>query len=635
MTKDVSIQLPIPYAKYDVSYNLKEFVPLEEKQAYVVLAVISNKQQHPTWTLHDTLINFYNINDEYANFFLPAYEDLLLNETLSNEKDQDDAGLNSLIGNITINEKTLQYLQAKVGFYGNKKTTTNNSRSLQENLILPNQYQDYQMNDMDDIAYTAKNACSTFEKLSSNIKVYTNKIHEWINNMLNNAKQLFSIKFGNEDAIKTGKNLFYKKTWCNFKVSLDGNKIEIFPQGQLENKVYEDYYLTNTYYQDLLQLICNQLAINNDAITTVPSLPANFNLVANPTNLDFTKLLIANHHTYLINGDTLNELVIYQHDVSDCTNHHATIKELYSHNLSEEELKQVIKDNLNNVDFISALYSNLLNETIKDYLANLIIVNHQLTKQYQSLINENSYNFIFVMLKNNYWIEDVYNLTGEQGAMFYLEQLPNQDLFLKELKEIQIYSPKLQSIIINHFDFDYAKLQHYLKNSEQETKLINVFKTFIDLQDGSRIDAKQVNALQKEIDLLQTDFHLTCLVELQASLQTLIKNHHLDLNEEVKIMIRQLAKENKSLLEDQLWPLIANAHGVRFSFIKLTNYIIEHNLLSDEELNLLEQFKKLNSFYLKLLRVSVANNQNIQNDYQDLQAYHDLLTRLINQLEIK
>ena len=239
------------------------------------------------------------------------------------------------------------------------------------------------------------------------------------------------------------------------------------------------------------------------------------------------------------------------------------------------------------------------------------------------------------MLKNNYWIEDVYNLTGEQGAMFYLEQLPNQDLFLNELKEIQIYSPKLQSIIINHFDFDYKKLQPYLKNSEQEVKLINVFKIFLDLQAESKIDVKQVNSLQKELDLLQTDFHLTCLVELQASLQTLIKNHHLDLNEEVKIKIRQLAKENKSLVEEQLWPLIANANGVRFSFIKLTNYIIEHNLLSDEELNLLEQFKKLNSFYLKLLRVSVANNQNIQNDYQDLQAYHDLLTRLINQLEIK
>ncbi|MBQ3621545.1 hypothetical protein II941_01870 [bacterium] len=69
-------------------------------------------------------------------------------------------------------------MQAKVGFYGNKKQTTNNSKILQENLILPNQYQDYQMNDMDDVAYTSKNACSVFEKISSNVKVYGNKIHE-------------------------------------------------------------------------------------------------------------------------------------------------------------------------------------------------------------------------------------------------------------------------------------------------------------------------------------------------------------------------------------------------------------------------------------------------------------------------
>ena len=634
MTKDVNIQLPIPYAKYDISYNLKEFRPLEEKQAYVVLAIVSNKQQHPTWTLHDTLCNFYNINDEYANFFASAYDDLLLNETLINNKDQVANGLNCLIGNITINEKTLQYLQAKVGFYGNKKTTTNTSRSLQENLILPNQYQDYQLNDMDDVAYTSKNACSAFEKISSNVKVYGNKIHEWINNMLNNAKQLFSIKFGNEDAIKTGKNLFYKKTWCNFKVSIDGNNIEIFPQGQLENKIYEDYYLTNTYYQDLLQLICNQISINNDEINLVTSLPTNFALIKN-NNLDLSKLLMTNHHTYVINGNTLQELVIYQHNVIDATNHHGIIKELYSHNLSEQELKEVIKSNLNDSDFISTIYCSILNETIKSFIVDLIIASRALTKLYQSLINENSYNFIFAMLNNNYWIEDVYNLTGEQGAMFYLQQIPNANLFLSELKELQIYSPKLQSIIINHFDFDYSKLQTYLKNSEQETKLINLFSTFNDLQNQHQINASEVNELQKEIDLMQTDFHLTCLATLQANLQALINFHHLDLNEELKIKIKQLAKENKSLLEDKLWPIIANSANVRFSFIKLTNYIIEYNLLSDEELNLLEQYKKLNSSYLKLLRLTASNDKQIANDYQSLQAYHALLTKLIHQLEIK
>ena len=634
MIKDVSIQLLVPYAKYDVSYNLKEFRPLEEKQAYVVLAIVSNKQSHPTWSLHDTLCNFYNINDEYATFFLPAYEDLLTNETLSNTQDHEDTGLNSLLGNITINEKTLQYLQAKVGFYGTKKQTTNNSKILQENLILPNQYQDYQMNDLDDVAYTSKNACSTFEKISSNVKVYGNKIHEWINNMLNNAKQLFSIKFGNEDAIKTGKNLFYKKTWCNFKVSVEGNNIEIFPQGQLENKIYEDYYLTNTYYQDLLQLICNQISINNDEINLVTSLPTNFTLVNN-SNLDLSKLLMTNHHTYVIDGNTLQELVIYQHNIVDATNHHGAIKELYNHNLSEEELKEVIKNNLNDSDFISTIYSTILNETIKSFIVDLIIANHSLTKLYQSLINENSYNFIFGMLNNNYWIEDVYNLTGEPGAMFYLQQIPNANLFLSELKELQIYSPKLQSIIINHFDFDYSKLQTYLKNSEQETKLINLFATFDDLQNQRQINASEVNELQKELDLMQTDFHLTCLATLQANLQALINFHHLDLNGELKIKIKQLAKENKSLLEDKLWSIIANSANVRFSFIKLTNYIIEHNLLSDEELNLLEQSKKLNSSYVKLLRLSTSNDKQIANDYQNLQAYHALLTKLIHQLEIK
>ena len=634
MTKDVNIQLLIPYAKYDISYNLKEFRPLEEKQAYVVLAIVSNKQQHPTWTLHDTLCHFYNINDEYANFFASAYDDLLLNETLINNKDQVANGLNCLIGNITINEKTLQYLQAKVGFYGNKKTTTNTSRSLQENLILPNQYQDYQLSDMDDVAYTSKNACSAFEKISSNVKVYGNKIHEWINNMLNNAKQLFSIKFGNEDAIKTGKNLFYKKTWCNFKVSVDGNNIEIFPQGQLENKIYEDYYLTNTYYQDLLQLICNQISINNGEINLVASLPTNFTLVNN-RNLDLNKLLMTNHHTYVIDGNTLQELVIYQHNVIDSTNHHGTIKELYGHHLSEEELKEVIKNNLNDCDFISTIYGSILNETIKSLIVDLIIASHSLTKLYQSLINENSYNFIFSMLNNNYWIEDVYNLTGEPGATFYLQQIQSVNLFLSELKELQIYSPKLQSIIINHFDFDYFKLQTYLKNSEQETNLINLFATFADLQNQHQINSSEVNELQKELDLMQTDLHLTCLATLQANLQALINLHHLDLNQELKIKIKQLAKENKSLLEVKLWPIIANSANVRFSFIKLTNYIIEHNLLSDEELNLLEQYKKLNSSYLKLLRLTASNDKQIANDYQNLQAYHNLLAKLIQQLEIK
>ena len=635
MTKDVNIQLLVPYAKYDVSYNLKEFKPLEEKQAYVVLAIVSNKQQHPTWTLHDTLCNFYNINDEYASFFLPAYEDLLLNETLSNNKDDIELGLNCLIGNINVNEKTLQYLQAKVGFYGNKKQTTNTSRILQENLILPNQYQDYQMNDMDDVAYTTKNACTSFEKISSNVKVYGNKIHEWINNMLNNEKQLFSIKFGNEDAIKNGKNLFYKKTWCNFKVRIDDSNIEIFPNGTLENKIYEDYYLTNTYYQDLLQLICNQISVNNEEINVVNTLLPNFSLIENPSAFDFSKLLTANHHTYLLNGETLNEVVIYEHQVSDGTNHHATIKQLYFHNLSDQELTNVIQTNLNDVEFISSIYQNILNEPIKDLIVNLIITNHELTKQYQTLINQAAYNFIFAMSKNNYWIEDVYNLTGEQGATFYLEQINNPDLFLNELSNIQVYSPKLQSMIINHFDFDYSKLQTYLKNSEQESKLINLFQSWNDLQLNLRPDPNQVNELQKNLDLLQTQFHLTCLAQLQANLQAFINNHHLDLNQALKLRIKKLATENKSLLEDQLWPLIANSTSIRFSFTRLTNYIIEHNLLTDEELNLLEQSKKLNSSYLKLIKACATSDKQIENDYHDLQAYHDLLTKLISFLETK
>ena len=635
MTKDVKIQLLVPYAKYDVSYNLKEFQPLEEKQAYVVLAIVSNKQQHPTWTLHDTLCNFYNINDEYATFFLNAYEDLLANETLSNDKDNYDAKLNCLIGNITINEKTLQYLQAKVGFYGNKKQTTNNSKILQENLILPNQYQDYQMNDMDDVAYTSKNACSVFEKISSNVKVYGNKIHEWINNMLNNAKQLFSIKFGNEDAIKTGKNLFYKKTWCNFKVSIDGNNIEIFPNGTLENKIYEDYYLTNTYYQDLLQLICNQISFNNDEINVVNKLPINFNLVAKEIDLDFTKLLTANSHTYLLNNETLQELVIYQHQVSDNTNHHAIIKELYSHNLSNEELTKLIQDNLNDVDFISKLYQNIVNELTKDLIVNLIVANHELRKQYQLLIKQAPYNFIFAMAKNNYWIEDVYNLTGEQGANFYLEQIPNSDLLLNELSNIQIYSPKLQTLIINHFDFDYVKLHFYLKNSEQENKLISLFQNWNELQTNHKPTTNQVNELQKNLDLLQPEFQLTCLAKLQTNLQAFINDHHLDLKQDLKLKIKQLASENKSLLEDKIWPFITNSNHVRFSFTKLTNYIIEHNLLTDELLNSFERFKKLNGSYLKSLRGSASNNNQLDDDYHDLQTYHQLLTELISQLEIK
>ena len=255
---------------------------------------------------------------------------------------------------------------------------------------------------------------------------------------------------------------------------------------------------------------------------------------------------------YLLNNETLQELVIYQHQVSDNTNHHAIIKELYSHNLSNEELTNLIQDNLNDVDFISKLYQNIVNELTKDLIVNLIVANHELRKQYQSLIKQAPYNFIFAMAKNNYWIEDVYNLTGEQGANFYLEQIPNSDLLLNELSNIQIYSPKLQTLIINHFDFDYVKLHFYLKNSEQENKLISLFQNWNELQTNHKPTTNQVNELQKNLDLLQPEFQLTCLAKLQTNLQAFINDHHLDLKQDLKLKIKQLASENKSLLEDKI-----------------------------------------------------------------------------------
>ena len=536
MTREVIVSLLIPYANYDVKYNVTDLEELDETKALIILAIASNKEQYPTNTLKDILHDFYHLNSNYDDLFTDELRILIENRTIVNDNNNLPS-LDSYIGNFNIDLKIQNFLDNNSGFFGNSENKKSYSLFLRIGLFNNMNYQEYKITDNNLVVYNDENACIEFVNLNSkNNNKYNNSITEYINNKLSDNQNLLTINYSNLEKIKKAENLIYLKTDCKFKLNIDeNNHANIFCTSSLEQKIYDDYYLTKIYYLDLLQLLCEQISFNlsnlNIKITEINDLKDSLEFWEINDINDFKEVFSLDNEAYIIIDNKLRKLFIYKQEVTDEINNKATWTKLYFHILSDNELKELINKNLfDNPDFINKIYSEIKNSVINDFILETICKDDNTIRIYKELINNNFDNCLSFIIKNKIDIELINELFPKKINDYLNKQISsNNDEFLKLLKLKRIIDPNLQKIIIRKCNFNYSNKEHYLLDCKLEDEIINEIrdsKKQINNANTYIKDKKELenlySALNNKIDAidkLNKDINLICLKELLEDLK--------------------------------------------------------------------------------------------------------------------
>ena len=608
MTKDLIIQLPIPYAVYGINYDIKTLSKLDETNALILLAIVSNIKSNPTNTLKEVLHNFYHLNDNYDEFFDNELNNLIRNKTITSHENE-LLSLNSYVGNFIINDKVLNLLNNKTGFFGNSEQKQSFSLNLKKGLFINQNYENYNPGDKNLIPYNNELSCSTFIDLNLKINdLYNNQITEYINNKLKNNENLFSLNYKNKTDIDNGNNLIYYKIDCKFKIRINDNYVEIFCDKDLEQKIYDEFYKTKIFYQDLLQLISSQISTKFINLKEISSLDNSLLFIENDNIINKNEIFNLDNHFYCIIDDQMWELFIYKQSISDETNNNAIWTKLYAKIFSIDETKEIINNNLSNTKFIEWIYKDLSLKEIKDFILKSICQNLDIIKINQRIIEENFKECLTYLTKNKIDIEEINELFPKNINEFLIEQITkNKDNFLWLLKQKQINNIILQKLIIKTADFDYDLSQTYLVNSKLEIEIIDKIKDAkLLISDANQLRSNDLDKLYYDLknqndilNKLNKDINLSCIKQLIKELDFKTREIEDKLIDKNFNTLTILAQENRQILEQQISEKLPNfkydpGKGIQ----QFLNNNIINEILNKQEIN---TFKELNSFNNKFL----------------------------------
>ena len=160
--RNIDLELLIPYATYEIRYQTTNFNELDETNALILLAIVSNnKNSHQTDSLKNVLINFYKINENFLPLFQNGLRYLLATKTITNNEDK-EPNIDSLVGNFVIDEKVMNFLENGTGFFGNTKNIQNQSIDLKINLLQPNNYEPFSITRDSNLVNYNTQPCSEF-----------------------------------------------------------------------------------------------------------------------------------------------------------------------------------------------------------------------------------------------------------------------------------------------------------------------------------------------------------------------------------------------------------------------------------------------------------------------------------------
>ena len=484
--------------------------------------------------------------------------------------------------------------------------------------------------------------CSEFvdKNLNDNNK-YDNNVNEYINNNLIQISQnLFSHEYKNPSDIESGNNLIYLNTDCKFKVDLNDNNANIFAQSLLEEKIYS-YYSKKIFYQNLLQLLCNQISSKQDNLPAIAKLNDALEFIEDESIIKVKKQVDEN--VYSIISNKLYKLFIFKQLVSDGINN-AIWTKLYAQELSIDEIKLLITKNLiANLDFVSWIFDKLNLKEIDGFILQSICSTNQTVDIYQSIINPNFSNCLSFLIANKIDLELIYELFPNQINNYLNEQITkNNEAFLHSLKEKQIVNQDLQRIIISKLDKDYTNNQSYLFNSNIENDIIQVVNESYKLLDQANElnDSKLsdlYHQLSNQIDKvkqLDKNLNLTTLDQISNNLHNKREEIKLKLAAVKFKSLTNYALRNRKILEGDLSNLLGITYEEAKGSKQITDNQIVKQLLDDKQIKQFKDLQHYNSTFMHWNKA--ADDYRDQGKYDQafrkLQEYNSFLTNLKNKI---
>lgn len=608
MNKQISIQLPIPYATYDLKYTVVALRELDETKALILLAIASNKN-NPTDTLKNVLHNFYHLNSNYDDFFAQELNYLIQNKTITSTNET--TSLDDYIGNFSIDKKVKQRLDNEEGFFGNDESKQSKSLYLRKGLFTKTSFEECNPNDKNLIPYTSDIECDQFVKLNLTInETYDKEITIYIENKKVAAHEnLFSHEYKNLSDIQNGLNLIYFKTVCNFKIAIEDSNAYIFASSTLEKEIYDKYYKEKIFYQNLLQLLCDDISTKITDIPLIDKLDDNMQFIDETEISINTKQLFHNdNQVYYFNDNELWQLFIYKENITDEINNKAVWSKLYKDVLNVDQIKRLINDNLStNSKFINWMYNNISDKEIRSFILEVICKDNDTINEYQTIIKLNFNECCVYLIQNQVDINLIYDLFTNQINNYINKQIStNKEAFLKLLKQKPIANPDLQKIIISNLNFDYTNEKTYLVNSKWEEtiikeikesrKLINDANSLINDKNQLMNLFQNFNNKMDSLKKLNKDLRLTCLEPFLKQLEEKkydIKNELADKNVDV---LTNKARANRDIYEINLPKLLGityekNKQGIT----QITNNEIVKKILSKEQLQDFKDYQDFNN----------------------------------------
>ncbi|MDK2819391.1 MAG: hypothetical protein KFW07_01000 [Mycoplasmataceae bacterium] len=469
----IELKLPIPYSKYDVSFEYSKLIPLSEFESLIVILIFCKNKGEITKT--DNLIKVikekYNLNDSFIDLFKEPFKKLLSTETIiSKEKSSninDDSFFDVLIGNLDLNKDVQENIEAD-NFLGIKNEPFFRKSTFISNLItktgfvqIKENFKHVELKDDQDLSFFVE----VNKKINQNYKT----TFDLKANLLKDNDEAYKkhkISSG-EKSVPLYENIYFNDE----EITFNYDEGSLYSTDKLSEEIIE-LFSKNIFYTNLPNMIIKTLETKILAPITNQDL-----LSIEDKNIDSMHIFQIDSKIFYVLGNVIIQLFNKNQEL--LFNNVTNASPLFYKKLCKLEVDsydEIILYLLNdqNKNLLLTIYEKVNNE-VKEAIINILFADNTLFKQNLLFVKKEIKDCLPKLKEKS--LNDLSNLLLEDNELF-LDVLKNDSdkrQYIDQLKTSNI-AKILHKEIINIYKLSYDGETHNLKDSHLEDE-INSFYT--------------------------------------------------------------------------------------------------------------------------------------------------------------